>query len=92
MRGVDTNVLARRLTLIDDEWQHALAVRFAEGQRLRGEPLFITIIALCELVWVLENQKRLSRTRVAVALRQLVESELVVFDRPAPILAALGRF
>lgn len=91
MRGADTNILTR-LALVDDERQHAIAVQFADGQRLRGEPIFVTGIALCEFVWVLESRYRLPRDRVAQALQQLMDSELTTIDNRKAVSVALRRY
>lgn len=52
MRGLDTNVLVRYL-VADDAGQNALAVGLVEQSRRTGGVLYISIVVLCELVWVL---------------------------------------
>lgn len=79
MRGVDTNVLLR-IVLIDDEKQAGIARRFTRQLARQGERLFVTSIALCEFVWVLQRGYGLSRARIADALERLLESDLVVAE------------
>jgi predicted nucleic-acid-binding protein len=52
MKGSDTNVLVRYLTR-DDAGQERAASRFLDSATRRGEPIFVNLIGLCELVRVL---------------------------------------
>ena len=54
MTGLDTNVLVRYLT-VDASRQLALAEKVIEESRAKEEPLFLSTLALCELVWVLAS-------------------------------------
>ena len=47
MRGLDTNVLVRYL-VTDDHKRTALAERLVEHSRGLGDPLYISIVVLCE--------------------------------------------
>lgn len=52
MRSLDTNVLVRYLAA-DDKKQLAVAEEIVEECMPNREPLFLSAIVLCELVWVL---------------------------------------
>lgn len=78
----DTNILIRAV-LRDD------AVQAQAADRLLREAELVTIPlpALCEFAWVLSRGYKLPRSRVAVAIRTLLESANVVTE---PRSAAAG--
>jgi len=57
MIALDTNVLVRFL-VEDDEKQSQKATRLIRNAQKRGEPLFISDIVMCEVVWVLSTSYR----------------------------------
>ena len=75
---VDTNVLLR--TFVDDDPDQSLAAFKALEA---AEVVAISLQALCEFVWVLHRQYATSRSDIAAALRQLLETRNVVVNRPA---------
>lgn len=76
--AVDTNVLVRYLTW-DDLAQARAAARVIES----GETVAISMIVLCELVWVLKRAYRLTSAEIADAVQYVIESRDVDVDRPA---------
>lgn len=76
--AVDTNVLVRFLTW-DDEDQSALAAEAIEG----ADAVVLSIIVLCETVWVLRRAYRLPHREIAATLRDLIDTRTVELDRPA---------
>lgn len=62
----DTNLLIR-LLVRDDEAQ----AKIAEAEFARAEKVILSIVALCELVWVLGRAYRVPRARIAQGLRDL---------------------
>jgi len=70
MIALDTNVLVRYV-VEDDAAQSAVAVAMIERAMERNEPLFVTQIVLCELVWVLAHAYRFSREEIVGVLHQL---------------------
>lgn len=72
MIGVDTNVLVRYLVQ-DDARQAAAASAFIENTLGPNRPGHITLIVLCELVWILEGAYGYERARIAEALHRLLE-------------------
>jgi len=91
MTALDTNVLVRFLVR-DDEAQarkaKALVERLDEDEQ-RG---YISDVVLCELVWVLSRAYGFDRSRVAVALRQLVAARQLRFDSVDNLLRALAAY
>lgn len=80
MRGLDTNVLLRYLTG-DDPVQSPLAKNLIDDAEAESEKLFVTTIALCELVSTLRGSRYgLDRGRIGEALRLMLESAVFVLE------------
>lgn len=81
MIGLDTNVLVRYFAQ-DDRAQSALANRAFAGLS-KAAPGFISLIVLCELVWVLEDVYAMKKPKLVEILRTLLESdELMIESKP----------
>ena len=91
MRGLDTNALLR-VVLFDDEKQAATISRFLKRQARLKEPLLVTSVALCELVWVLRTTYQYDRARIAAVLEAIVTTDLIALDRPSTIHRAIERY
>ena len=74
----DTNVLLRAI-VGDDAKQSQAAIEAME----RAEIVAVSLHALCELVWVLLRRYGASRADIAAAVRQLLNTQNVVLNRPA---------
>ncbi len=74
----DTNLLVRAITG-DDELQSPLT----EAELAQADLVALPLVALSELVWTLSRGYGLDRSRIAAALRALVDSLNVVVDWPA---------
>lgn len=88
----DTDVLLRAL-VADDAKQSQIAVDVLDS----ADMVAISMQSLCELSWVLQRQYEVSRTDIASAIRQLLDTRNVVANRPAieaglEILEAGGDF
>lgn len=73
MIGLDTNVLLRYL-LHDDEVQGEKASRAIGQAAARNEPLFISVLVLCEAVWVLESGYGYRKADLVGVLDELLET------------------
>ena len=73
MIGLDTNVLVRYL-IQDDAGQARRADTLIEGMLDRGDRGVVSIVALCELVWVLRDAYDLDRTTVASTLERVLDT------------------
>jgi predicted nucleic-acid-binding protein len=91
VRGLDTNVLVRYLTL-DDEDQARRAVEVLERAADDGEPLFVTQVVLCEVVWVLESAYRTPRSDIVGTLDALLRTAQLDFQEKDVLLAALDDY
>ena len=78
MIGLDTNVLVRYITQ-DDVQQAQDANQIIEHTCSKTSPGYITLIVLCELVWVLQRAYRYEKQQVVLVLDQiLITTELMV--------------
>ncbi|HEV7228203.1 type II toxin-antitoxin system VapC family toxin [Brevundimonas sp.] len=84
MRAADTNVLVR--LILGEETAETAAVTTTLSA---GEPIYVSNIVMCELVWVLKSRYRQPRAAIAEAMGRLIDSDQVVMDRDAA-LAGLG--
>ncbi len=78
MIGLDTNVLIRYLTQ-DDPDPAERAGRIIETHCTRDEPCLVSLVVLCELVWVLRGAYGYEKKQVIKVLEQLLAtSELSI--------------
>ncbi|MFQ3168802.1 MAG: putative nucleic-acid-binding protein [Limisphaerales bacterium] len=78
MIGLDTNVLIRYLVQ-DDPRQAKMATKLIEGKCSKQSPGRISLVVMCELVWVLLGAYRYPKKSVVAALGQLlITAELEV--------------
>jgi predicted nucleic-acid-binding protein len=76
MRGLDTNPIVRYLTA-DDPAQAAVVKALFEDAEEAREQLFISSIALCEVVWTLRGRPyTLARREIATVLERLLATHL----------------
>jgi predicted nucleic-acid-binding protein len=73
MIGLDTNVLLRYL-LQDDEVQGEKASRAISRAAARNEPLFISVVVLCEAVWVLESAYGYRKAELVGVLDEILQT------------------
>ena len=90
MIGLDTNVLVRYI-MQDDAKQAALANRLIEGLT-EASPGYVSLVAIVELVWVLESAFDLTRQQVTDALRKLLSVNVFKVDRVAVVASALRSY
>ena len=78
MIGLDTNVLVRYL-IQDDPAQALLATKLIEENCSKHSPGRLSLVVLCELVWVLSGAYRYPKKTILEVLGQiLITSELEV--------------
>jgi len=78
MMALDTNVLVRFL-VEDDADQAARAAALLRRAEAGGEPLVVSEVVTCELVWVLESAYGFGRDEIAGALRDLLSVRALKF-------------
>lgn len=80
MTGIDTNILVRYMVQ-DDEQQAELANDLIENRCSPSAPAMISLIVLCETVWVLKSAYGYARDQIAFALRQVLLTECFDVER-----------
>jgi len=91
MRGLDTNVLIRYLAA-DDKKQLAIADEIVEESRRNHEPLFLSAIVLCELVWVLRRSYDQPKSALVDALEQILDMDLFHVEYDALVRRSLEAY
>jgi predicted nucleic-acid-binding protein len=90
MIGLDTNVLVRYF-MQDDADQPAKANKLIESLS-SDKPGFIPLIAIVELMWVLESCFHLTRDHLVQAFDALLPTKERVVDRADQVMKALWVF
>jgi predicted nucleic-acid-binding protein len=88
LTGLDTNVLVRYLTQ-DDRRQSRRANALVAGAVAGGERLFVSVVVLCELVWVLRGAYSLGRPTIAAALEGMLATAQLEIDEKDLVREAL---
>ena len=91
MISLDTNILVR-LLVEDDDDQAAKARDLLRRSIEAGEPCLVTIVALCELQWVLKRLYKVPREDRAGAIEDLLLDDRFLIEEPAVVGAAVVRF
>jgi predicted nucleic-acid-binding protein len=89
--ALDTNVLVRFL-VADDAGQAARARAVVARADREGEPLFVSDLVLCELVWVLQGGYRFERSVIVETVRRLLASRALAFRDSSALVRALDAF
>jgi predicted nucleic-acid-binding protein len=89
--GIDTNVLVRYLVR-DEPKQAAAATKFLEGTCSADSPGLVTLVVLCELVWVLDRGYRYGREQIAEVLGGLLAAADLQIERSELAWQALNRY
>jgi predicted nucleic-acid-binding protein len=88
MIGLDTNVLVRYLAQ-DDPVQSPLATELIEQRLTEQEPGFISVVAMAEIVWVLERAYGLSTQDIAAAIERTLQVEVLQIENEAEVFTAM---
>ncbi len=91
MIALDTNVLARYV-VADDPRQAAAARRLIESSCTSESPGVVSLVVLCELVWVLGQGYRYRRNQVALVLRRLLAAQDLTVERSELAWQALNLY
>jgi predicted nucleic-acid-binding protein len=88
MIGLDTNILVRYLTQ-DDPVQSRQATEILEQRLSEANPGFISVVAMVELVWVLDRAYRMAARQIAAAVERMLQTEVLVIEREQEVFAAM---
>lgn len=88
MIALDTNILVRYVTQ-DDPVQVAMATRVIESRCTPETPGWVSLVVLCELVWVLTRAYRYEKGRIADLLEHLLNAADLTAERDDVARSAL---
>lgn len=88
MVGLDTNILVRFLTQ-DDPKQCVMVNKLMQEFEEKNQNLWISLVVVCELVWVLESCYDQTKAEVNSALMQLLQVQQLKIDHAEVIQEAL---
>lgn len=91
MIALDTNVLVRFLRE-DDEAQFRAAAAVVSRAGRAGEQLFVSDVALCEVVWVLSASYDVPKPEIVAILRKLLHSRQLTFRASDVLVRALEAY
>ena len=91
MIALDTNVLVRFLVEDDADQTARAAALLARAER-EGQPLLVSEVVACELVWVLESAYGFGRAEIARALGDLLSVRALDFLRLDALQRALAAY
>jgi predicted nucleic-acid-binding protein len=86
--GLDTNVVIRYMAQ-DEPRQAAAAARLMEQTLSADNPGFISIVAICEIAWVLADCYAADRARIRTVMEVLLGTRLLVVESPELVWKAL---
>lgn len=91
MIALDTNVLVR-LLVNDDALQTRKAVALFERIDAAADTAYVSDVAVCELVWVLQACYGFDRKQISATLKQVLAARQLTFDATENLLRALAAF
>lgn len=91
MIALDTNVLVRYIVR-DDHRQTAAATRLIESECSAEDPGVVTLVVLCELVWVLDRGYGYGRDEIAFVLRRVLAADDLRSERSELAWRALNEY
>jgi predicted nucleic-acid-binding protein len=88
MIGLDTNILVRYLTQ-DDPIQSVKATEIIEQRLTEENPGFVSIVAMVEIVWVLERAYGLASREIATAVERMLQAGVLVVENEQEVFTAM---
>lgn len=87
MIGLDTNILVRYLTQ-DHPVQSLKATEVIE-RRLSEDPGFVSIVAMVDIVWVLDRAYSFSAHEIAAAVERMLQTDVLVVENEQVVFTAM---
>jgi predicted nucleic-acid-binding protein len=88
MIGLDTNVLVRYLTQ-DDAVQSPKATEIIERQLTEANPGFLSVVAMVEIVRVLDRVYGLAAREIAATVERMLQLGVLVIENEQEVFAAM---
>src|SRR5207248_6749229 len=83
-----SNILVRYLAQ-DDAIQSPRAAQLIERSLTQRNPGFVSVVAMAEIVWVLERAYGLAKEEIAAAVERTLQIETLVVESEQEVFAAL---
>ena len=88
MIGLDSNILVRYLTQ-DDPIQSPKATEIIERRITEENPGFVSIVAMVEIVWVLERAYGLATQEIVRAIERVLQTGVLVVENEQEVFTAM---
>ena len=88
MIGLDTNILVRYLTQ-DDPDQSRKATEIIERRLTEENPGFVSIVAMVEIVWVLDRAYGFSAREIAAAVERMLQTDVLAVEHEREVFTAM---
>ena len=88
MIGLDANILIRHLVQ-DDPVQSPRASALVERRLSEANPGFVSIVAIAEIVWVLDRVYRFSSRDIAAASEGVLQTDVLVIESEQEVFTAM---
>jgi predicted nucleic-acid-binding protein len=88
MIGLDSNVLIRYLTQ-DDPVQSAKATEIIERRLTPRNPGFVSVVAMVEIVWVLDRAYSLTAKEISTVVERLLQVEVLAIENEQEVFTAM---
>ena len=90
MVGLDTNVLVRHVA--EDDPQATDVSQYLADQLSIARPGFVSLVVLCELVWVLRRAYGCDKARIDRTVTGLLMADVFEIERPTLVWRALEAY
>jgi predicted nucleic-acid-binding protein len=91
MIGIDTSIMIRYIVQ-DDSVQSDLATQFLESRLRQSSPGYLSLIVICEIVWVLKRAYKYEKSIICGVIRQILHSSDLVVENSELVWKAFKTF
>jgi predicted nucleic-acid-binding protein len=88
MIGLDTNVLVRYLAQ-DDPIQSPKASKLIERRLTEADLGFVSVVAMAEIVWVLDRAYGLANHEIAAAIERVLQTDVLAVESEQEVFTAM---
>jgi predicted nucleic-acid-binding protein len=88
MIGLDTNILVRYITQ-DDPVQSLKAAEIMERRLTDVNPGFVSVVAMVEVVWVLDRAYGFTSLEIATAVERMLQIDVLIIENEQEVFAAM---
>lgn len=88
MIGLDSNILVRYLTQ-DDPVQSAKATEIIERRLTEENPGFVSIVAMAEMVWVLDRAYGFTTRQIAATVERMLQADVLLVENEQEVFTAM---